>query len=269
MGENLPGAGPGRIVRQDDPQDPRRVPFRARSISSSTQDEPSAVLRALGMLIAERVPVDLAQLYPEGRLTEDESGPVTRIPVGRASFGRMPLMPLAPPIPRSDGFREAPDDGHRPSKGPSLVPLPLDSGIVAAELSEAVRAAETTIQAHEAFLRAAQRTQELAQAEYARQQELIRSLTDDGRAVAVGGPPIPAVGTPIPSAATVPIARPSAGTLAMDRDQLMEFRDRIGRPGSRGALRSRGRTPDACSSSGRNRSCSSTVSRRSRQNPNR
>ena len=196
------------------------VPFRARSISSSTQDEPSAVLRAIGMLIAERVPVDLAQLYPEGRLTEDESGPVTRIPVGQASFGRMPLMPLTP---RSDGFREAPDDGHRPSKGPSLVPLPLDSGIVPAELSEAVRAAETTIQAHEAFLRAAQRTQELAQAEYARQQELIRSLTDDGRAIAVGGPPIPAVGTPISSAATVPIARPSAGTLAMDRDQLMEF----------------------------------------------
>ena len=32
------------------------VPFRARSISSSTQDEPSAVLRALGMLIAERGP---------------------------------------------------------------------------------------------------------------------------------------------------------------------------------------------------------------------
>ena len=72
------------------------VPFRARSISSSRQDEPSAVLRALGMLIAERVPVDLAQLYPEGRLTENESGPVTRISVGQASFGRMPLMPLTP-----------------------------------------------------------------------------------------------------------------------------------------------------------------------------
>ena len=203
------------------------VPFRARSISSSSQDEPSAVLRALGMLIAERVPVDLAQLYPEGGLTENESGPVTRISVGQASFGRMPLMPLTP---QSEEFPEAPDDGHRPSKGPSLVPLTLDSEVVPTELSEAVRAAETTIQAHEAFLRGAQRTQELAQAEYARQQELIRALTDDGRAVAVGGPPIPAVGTPIPSAATVPIARPSAGTappsagtLAMDRDQLMEF----------------------------------------------
>ena len=158
------------------------VPFQARSISSSTQDEPSAVLRALGMLIAERVPVDLAQLYPESRFTEDESGPVTRIRVGQASFGRMP----------------------------SLVPLPLDSGVVPAELSEAVRAAETTIQAHEAFLRSAQRTQELAQGEYARQQELIRALTADGTVVAVGGTP-------------VPIAPPSAGTLAMDRDQVMEF----------------------------------------------
>jgi len=165
------------------------VPFRARSISSSTQDEPSAVLRALGMLIAERVPVDLAQLYPESRFAEDESGPITRIRVGQASFGRMP----------------------------SLVPLPLNSGVVPAELNEAVRAAETTIQAHEAFLRAAQRTQELAQGEYARQQELIRALTADGTVVAVGGTPVPIAR---PAAGT---ARPAAGTLAMDRDQLMEF----------------------------------------------
>ena len=176
------------------------LPFRARSISSSTQDEPSAVLRAIGMLIAERAPVDLAQLYPEGRLTEDESGPVTRIPVGQTSFGRIPVTP------RSDGFVEAPDEGHRPAEDPSPVSLPLDSGVVPAELSEAVRAAETTIQTHEAFLRTAQRTQELAQGEYARQQEFIRALTVDGNEVSV--------------AAT---ARPSAATPVMDRDQLMEF----------------------------------------------
>ena len=194
------------------------VPFRARSISSSTQDEPSTVLRALGMLIAERVPVDLAQLYPQGGLTEDESGPVTRLSVGQASFGHMPLTP------QSDGLAEAPDAGDRPAKDPSPLPLPrdpsplplpLDSGIVPAELSEAVRAAGTTIQAHEAFLRTAQRTQELAQGEYARQQELIRALTVDGTAVAIA--------TPITPAPTAPIARPSSGTLVMDRDQLMEF----------------------------------------------
>ena len=171
------------------------VPFRARSMSSATQEEPSTVLRALGMLIAERVPVDLAQLYRGSSPVEDESGPVTRIPVGQASFGRMPLTP------QSDGFSEAPDDGPRPSKGPLPVPLPLDTEIVSLELSEAVRAAETTIEAHEAFLRTAQRTQELAEGEYARQQELIRAL-------AVGG---------------TAVAPPPSRTIAMDRDQLMEF----------------------------------------------
>ena len=55
-------------------------------------------------------------------------------------------MPLTP---QSEEFPEAPDDGHPPSKGPSLVPLPLDSEVVPTELSEAVRAAETTTQAHE------------------------------------------------------------------------------------------------------------------------
>ena len=171
------------------------VPFRARSISSATQDEPSTVLRAVGMLIAERVPVDLAQLYPGSSLVEDESGPVTRIPVGQASFGRMPLTP------QSDGLSEASDEGHRPSKGPFPILLPLDAEIVSLELSEAVRAAETTIRAHEAFLRTAQRTQELAEGEYARQQELIRAL-------AVGG---------------TAVAPPLSRTIAMDRDQLMEF----------------------------------------------
>ncbi len=181
------------------------VPFRARSLSSSTQDEPSAVLRALGMLIAERVPVDLAQLYPEGRRAEDESGPFTRISVGQASFGALPLAPQGPPqVPlalEAGAIRF--DSGV----------IPLDSGAVSAELSEAVRASEATIRAHEAYLRAAQRTQELAQGEYARQQELIRALSGDGAALAVGGAP----GT------TVSTSQPSAPTFTMDRDQLMEF----------------------------------------------
>ena len=168
-------------------------PFRTRSISSATQDEPSAVLRALGMLIAERVPVDLAQLYPEDSLVKDESGPVTRIPVGRAGFGPLPGAAKSPsPVPPLLDAKVMPS-GSRVQ--------PWDSRIVSPELSEAVRAAETTIRAHEAFLRTAQRTQELAQGEYARQQKLIRALTADGTPVA-----------PLP-----------APTIAMDRDQLMEF----------------------------------------------
>ena len=182
------------------------VPFRARSISSATQHEPSAVLRALGMLIAERVPVDLAQLYPEGRPVEDESGPVTRIPVGQAGFGAL------------DSGVIPPDSGVIPSDSEVI---PLASEVVSAELSEAVRAAEATIQAHEAYLRAAQRTQELALGEYARQQELIRALSGEGTAIAVGGAPIQTeapIGVDLSS-----MIQPTAPTIAMDRDQLMEF----------------------------------------------
>ena len=192
------------------------VPFRARSISSATQDEPSAVLRALGMLIAERVPVDLTQLYPHGRLSEDEPGPVTRIPVGQASFFPLPVDSGVVPV---DSGVVPVDSGVVPVDS-GVVPVdsgiaPADSGIVPVELSEAVRAAEATIQAHEAFLRTAQRTQELAQGEYARQQQLLRALTGDGTALAVGGTPI--------LAQAGPVAPPPAPTIVMDRDQLMEF----------------------------------------------
>jgi len=193
------------------------VPFRARSISSATQDEPSAVLRALGMLIAERVPVDLTQLYPESKSVEEESGPATRIPVGQASFGALPLA----------------EQGPSPSPFPlEAEVIPLDSGVIplppglsSAELSEAVRAAETTIQAHEAYLRAAQRTQELALGEYAGQQELIRALSGEGTAAAVGGALVQAeapISVSAPSM-THPSTQPAALTIAMDRDQLMEF----------------------------------------------
>ncbi|MEE2669545.1 MAG: beta-ketoacyl synthase N-terminal-like domain-containing protein [Gemmatimonadota bacterium] len=195
------------------------LPFRARSLFSSTQDEASAVLRALGMLISERISVDLTQLYSQPKLSDDESGPVTRISVGQAGFGRFPL------VPQSEASLGAADDSHRPLTASPQAPLPWGSDVtpnivpegVSAELIEAVKAADTTIQAHEAFLRASQLTRELAHAEYARQQELVRALTEHGTAATVDGPPIPA-----DLAVGVKTTTP-AGTLTMDRNQLMEF----------------------------------------------
>ena len=195
------------------------LPFRARSISSSTQDEPSGVLRALGMLIAERVPVGLGQLYPEGKFSEIESGPVTRVRVGQEGFGPFPrstdLEWDSGVLPTDSGG--LPSDSGVLSSDSGILPfdlgtLPSDAEVLPAELSEAIRAAETTIQAHEAFLRAAQRTQELAEGEYIRQQELVRALRGEETAVAVGA-----------THAAVPIAQPSARPVVIDRDQLMEF----------------------------------------------
>ncbi len=225
--------------------------FRARSISSATQDEPSTVLRVLGMLISERVPVDLGQLFPERRRIVEEEGPVTRIPIGQASFGPLPLSskgagettnagdspaPGTPPSPYQDQplvpYGKPPDYEHGPANhelassdyevgSPGSATLPL-------ELNKAVRAAENTIHAHEAFLRAAQRTQELAEGEYARQQELVRTLVADGADVAAGtalvdsAAPADSItlagGTP-----GTPVTQVPSRPLAMDRDQLMEF----------------------------------------------
>ena len=238
------------------------VPFRARSISSSTQDEPSAVLRALGMLASERVPVNLTQLYPESAVIEDESGPMIRIPVGQAGFGAMPVDSARPVVHETDSRsfmrnpKEHPIDAGVFSRDPRLLtsnpeispsnpvgvvsnpagnaanPMggvansigdpatPIgDPADFSPGLSAAVRAAETTIQAHEAFLRASQRTQELAEREYARQQALVRALMADRTAFAVGGPAVvgePPIGSPASST-------PSAPPITMDRDRLMEF----------------------------------------------
>ena len=172
------------------------MPFRARSISAPTQDEPSAVLRALAMLIAERVPVDLARLYPAVQDPEVESGPVIRVPVGQKGFE---LDTLAG-VPGED-LRESERAVGDERRHPALDTASPTAG-VPSELSAAVRVAENTVKAHEAFLRSARRTQELAEIQLAKQGELIRALTAGGDTTFVLDP---------------------APTIVMDRDQLMEF----------------------------------------------
>ncbi|MBW2453374.1 MAG: acyltransferase domain-containing protein [Deltaproteobacteria bacterium] len=156
--------------------------FRARSISSSTQDEPSTVLRALAMLIVERVAVDVGPLYRGMPAAEDKSGPVIRVPVGQQGFGSISELVAA----------AAPTE---PPAHPPEVP---------AVLGAALQAAETTIQAHQAYLRAAQRTQELGALQVAHQQELVQRM---GMATA--------------SAGTAPVL--AQATVVLDRAQLMEF----------------------------------------------
>ena len=192
------------------------VPFRARSISSPTQDEPAAVLRALAMLIAERVPVDLARLYPPVQEREAEAGPVIRVPVGRGGFELGTLAGGADgDLRESDGavggvpsITGAPSMAEAASiAGAASVAGAAAGAGVPRELSAAVRIAETTLQVHEAFLRSAERTQELARVQLAKQGELVRAIT------AGGGPPLVLDKAP----------QPPERTVVMDRDQLMEF----------------------------------------------
>jgi acyl transferase domain-containing protein/3-hydroxymyristoyl/3-hydroxydecanoyl-(acyl carrier protein) dehydratase len=73
-------------------------PHRARSACVPGADGPGSVLRVLGMLISERVPVDLEALYGENTAREREPAPerVVRIPVGGEPFGeRGGVSPVA------------------------------------------------------------------------------------------------------------------------------------------------------------------------------
>ena len=98
----------------------------------------------------------------------------------------------------------------------------LDVTGVPAGLAAALQATETTIRAHETYLRAARRTQELGALQIAHQQELIRAMARGGAAPALAGPAHPEAahrgfGTIHPAGPTA--VRP----VVLDRNQLMEF----------------------------------------------
>ena len=193
------------------------VPFRARSTSSPTQDEPDAVLRALAMLVVERVEVDLTLLYPGVLEPEGESGPAIRVPIGQVGFGAVPSGNVA-----------AEPAGTLPTAEPrASLPTELPPGLAAA-----VRAAQTTVEAHEAFLRSAEHTRQLAAAQLAHQRELMHALASGGAAplipdlgaavAAVESAPPPTASPPVPPETTRDAPAP-VRSIALDRDQLMEF----------------------------------------------
>ena len=195
--------------------------FQARSVSSPTQDEPSTVLRALAMLISERVPVDVGPLYQGMPAAEEESLPMIRVPVGQEGFGSISELAAAP----------APPTPHLPEVPTTLPPAAPDLGIdsptldvtgVAAELAAALQATETTIQAHEAYLRAAQRTQELGALQVAHQQELIRAMAQGGAA-----PVLAATARPVAAHRSPGTIHPAGPTrlrpVVLEREQLVEF----------------------------------------------
>ena len=228
--------GPGASCTRMIPKILEGVPFRARSISSPTQDEPSAVLRALAMLVAERVDIDLTPLYPGVVEPAVEQGPAIRVAIGQAGFG---ALPVGTPASAATG-RETKPFGSAPVPAVSAVggvPPTEEPGTpisteLPPDLAVAVRAARTTVEAHEVFLRSAEHARQLAAAQLAHQQQLMHALTSGGAArltpdpsgapagVQTAAPPIASPPAP-PESATEATSRPRA--VALDRDQLMEF----------------------------------------------
>ena len=174
--------------------------FRARSISSSTQDEPSSVLRGLAMLLAERVPVDLGALYLANSERIEPSARAIRVPVGQAGFGTIPVAKAAEPTAQA------------------LAELPPD-------LAMTVRAAESTLEAHQAFLRSAEQTRQLAAAQLAHQQDILHALAGGGAAPLLPDLSIDRwdMGAPTAASPRTVTPPPPERSIALDRTQLMEF----------------------------------------------
>jgi acyl transferase domain-containing protein/3-hydroxymyristoyl/3-hydroxydecanoyl-(acyl carrier protein) dehydratase len=203
-------------------------PHLARSLCISAQEPVLAVLRVLGALVAEGVPVDLSMLYGGPDLEEagDEAGgdsKVVRIPITGA-----PLLPPSPPATReifSTGSRE-------PMGIPALslaaegsaVTVPMECGEAAMDPFETevfaamARAESATLEAHQAYLGFSRGVVDSISRGVEAQLGWISAHAASGGAGVGNGGGMPAV-LESPS----PIPATPEGPLALDRAACLEF----------------------------------------------
>jgi acyl transferase domain-containing protein/3-hydroxymyristoyl/3-hydroxydecanoyl-(acyl carrier protein) dehydratase len=202
------------------------LPHVARSACVRGADEVSTVLRLLGQLIAERVPVDLKALYGLPSCAVDHQEPV--------SSRHRVAVPLGLPAPKPAGWEPRPGRADpRPSGTPALrepgpasaparrsapaVPAAAVSAAAPTSLrSQLLAAHEAGLKAHETFLRL---SQSFAQAQLKNIETFNRLTSGAGLPPTA---PTPPVGGRRDSA---PSARSSLTATApfMDRDKCMEF----------------------------------------------
>ncbi len=182
---------------------------RARSACVAGANNVSTVLRLLGLLIAERVPVDLRALYPEQCADADEAGHTSTGSTIALRPGGEPFAAPAPPgMPRLSPARQPlpPSVALSPSNAASAAPsatapVPGLDGLAAVH--------EARAQAHAAYLRFAESGQRGLAKCLAFQTTLLESLV-------VGAPAVLLEGAPVEP------ARPST-PVVLDRGQCLEF----------------------------------------------
>ena len=197
-------------------------PHAARSLCVQGQGAVSTVLRALGCLIAERVPVELTALYGQdtrvvGHRRPDDDRPRLTVLLGGAAFdppvpqGRPTVTPtqtepvaafeVCVPAGVAAEWNEAETQGEA---APMFTPL----------VHQADAALRAQSEAHAAFLRFSENTRNAVAENLALQISVIEAMTAAGVAM-----PEIAVGPPVPAVAAVPTKPP----VAFDRDRCMEF----------------------------------------------
>ncbi len=157
-------------------------PHLARSACYPGQEPISLLLRLLAQCLAERVPVDLASLYPAPR-PETPAAAVSRIspPIGGAPFqvplpkepaSDKPARPVSPAPPMEPTHREA--SAFSPPPAPPAEPAPL---------GEWQRAAAQTAAAHEAYLRFAETVNRAMAENIGVQMQLLQRMAANGEEV--------------------------------------------------------------------------------------
>ena len=185
-------------------------PHLARSACFAGQDPVSILLRLLGNLIAERVPLDLAPLFnsPRTEAPADEKTTMVRIAIGGKPFH--PPLPVAART-ASTTFTAPAGPAGTESAGAST--LPPAQGTL---LDEFARAQQEQIRAHKAFLDFSEVvTQSMAQA-MELEMTLRQALGDDV-------PFDSAQGAPSLAIRGETVARSTNKEIAFNRDLCLEF----------------------------------------------
>lgn len=195
-----PGASCSRMIGQI----LQGRPHLARSVSHPGQDPLSTVLRMLGQLIAERVPLELESLFSYE--PEPATAPGLTIPTGGAPFSPQLPAPNAPQtVAPSPSKVVAPAELRQPALTTTAAQPPGPANPLLAQM--AATAAERTA-AHESYLRFSQSLTATMGRNLAWQMELLGQL---------GSHPI----TPLPP--ITPIPPTPQRKVAFDRDLCMEF----------------------------------------------
>jgi len=202
-------------------------PHLARSACYAGIEPASAILRLMGWLIAERVPVDLAPLFPPETaliLTKDKDsqagGPI------RVDFGGKPFQPPLPVAHTSITFPSY-DYIHEDEHATLTVvqnsackeSLPVETGSsysIDPLLREFASAQDARLKAHESYLRFSDQITAAMGDILARQFSLHESLGDEN---IIDSCPFPEIAEKIEPAATVPAER----KIAFNREMCLEF----------------------------------------------
>ncbi len=220
-------------------------PHMARAACFAGQEPTSLILRLLANCLAERVPVDLAALYPAAAsVPEIKAGgmrihaaigggpfapalpkiepkpviaPAPKIPAP-AVVAAPPVAPAHPSTP-SLATEQAPAGGSRPEISPAAQEqTPMDNPL----LKQLQQATARNAESHEAFLRFSNTMSQAMSENIALQMSLLEQLVANGEPVEAAVIP-PAPGPQPPARGLAPAPSPQSPAPAFNREMCMEF----------------------------------------------